>query len=67
LDELLHKEYLSCIHELEQDRAKSRNVMLAIDTTPQEAKSQYLNNQFSWMVKGTRKSLEARAYLFRHL
>lgn len=52
LDDLCQTNYLSCMEELDQERAKSTNIMIAIDTTSQEARSKYLNNQFSHVIKG---------------
>lgn len=52
LDIPLKENYIACMNELDSFHAKSKEVILAIDTTPEASTSKYLNNQYSWVHKG---------------
>ena len=52
LNKNLQKNYIDCIKELNGFHGKSKEVILAIDTTPEETRSKYLNDQYSYVHIG---------------
>ena len=56
LDQKLQKNYVSCMGELDSIHAQSKEVILAIDTTPEETRSKYLNNQYSYCNIGQKNT-----------
>jgi hypothetical protein len=51
-DKHLQNNYIRCIKQLDNFNAQSPEVVLSIDTTFEEARSKYENNQFSYGIKG---------------
>jgi len=56
LDQKLQTNYVSCMTELDDIHAKSKEVVIAIDTTPEETRSKYLNDQYSYVKVGQRNT-----------
>ncbi|QEE16111.1 hypothetical protein DSAG12_01940 [Promethearchaeum syntrophicum] len=52
LDDKLNENYTACMKELNEFNGKSKEVILAIDTTPEETRSKYLNDQYSFVHIG---------------
>lgn len=52
LDKRLQNNYIGCMKELEGFQGKSKEIILAIDTTPEESRSKYLNDQYSYVHIG---------------
>jgi len=52
LDDKLKENYTACMGELNDFKGKSKEVILAIDTTPEETRSKYLNDQYSFVHIG---------------
>ena len=58
LDEKLQNDYVSCMQELDEFHGKSKDVILAIDGTPEKATTKYKNNQYSHVNIGQKKVWE---------
>lgn len=56
LDLRLKNNYLACMNELRCTNAKSKEIILAIDTTPEETRSKYLNDQYSYCNVGQKNT-----------
>ena len=58
LDKKLREDYISSMNELDGFHGKSKEVILAIDGTPEKTTSRYKNNQYSPINIGQKKKWE---------
>jgi hypothetical protein len=56
LDKKLQKNYITSMHHLATFNARSKEIILAIDGTPEEARSKYLNGQYSYVNIGQKNT-----------
>ena len=56
LDKKLQENYINSMHTLAEHNARSKEIILAIDGTPEETRSKYLNGQYSYVNIGQKNT-----------
>jgi len=56
LDHKLQENYITSMHHLATFKARSKEIILAIDGTPEETRSKYLNGQYSYVNIGQKNT-----------